>query len=160
MLNCSNVHDEFALPENVTYFKEDIINEILSIPAQKPDMERVLEAIVTPEIVSYKLICTEKGLSSEGQMLTGLKLLVKVRLKDKISYVANYANQSVHAAHFESVKTMFIVLPEEIDGEDSSTLIKTGELVIKPYVECVETRMLNKRTIQECIMLFLNIERI
>lgn len=149
-----------ALPLTAKYFKEEVINEILEIPEEKPDMERVLDAIVWPEIESYKLIETEKGLSNEGQNLSGLKLLVKLRLKEKITYVANYCSQPVHAAHFESVKTMFVVLPEVIDNQKTCILLKKGKLAITPYIECVEVRMLNERLLQKCVMVFLNVEEI
>lgn len=141
-----------TLPEEVSYFKEEIINEILSIPCQKPDMERLLKTLVDVTVEDKKLIKTEKGLSNEGQALTGYKLVVKLRIKEKITYVADECTQSVHAAHYETIKNLFIIVPEVIDGENVCNLIKKGRLSITPYVECVESRMLDCRTIHKCVV--------
>ncbi|WP_373601621.1 hypothetical protein, partial [Paraclostridium bifermentans] len=137
MLN-QNHSPSQTLPLEAKYFKEEIINEILEIPKEKPDIENILNTLVWPEIESFKIIETEKGISNEGQNLTGFKLLVKVKLNEKITYVADHCSQPVHAAHFESVKTMFVVLPEMIDGEKTCVLLNKGKLSIMPYIECVE----------------------
>lgn len=148
------------LPEEVKYFKEEIINEILEIPCQKPDMERLLKAMVWTNIESTKLVKTEKGLSNEGQKLTGYKLVVKIRISEKVTYVADVCTQPMHAAHYENIKNFFVILPEEIDGEDICDLLKHNKLIITPYVECVEARMLDKRHIQKCVMLLINVKKI
>ncbi|MEF9934297.1 MAG: hypothetical protein RR539_05475 [Clostridium sp.] len=149
-----------SLPQNVKYFKEEIINEILTIPDQKPDMERVLKALVSVNVESIKLIETEKGISNEGQNLTGYKLIVKLRIKEKLTYVADRCTQPVHAAHYENVKSLFVILPETIDGERTCDLIKRNKLNVVPYVECVEARMLDERHVHKCVMLFVNVEKI
>ncbi|MGL5066533.1 MAG: hypothetical protein ACRC6T_01720 [Sarcina sp.] len=149
-----------SIPEYSKYFKEEIINEILAIPCQKPDMERLLKTLVDVTVEDKKLIKTEKGLSNEGQILTGYKLVVKLRIKEKITYVADHCTQSVHAAHFETIKNLFIIIPEEIDGEDICKIFKKGRLSITPYVECVESRMLDERTIHKCVMLLVDVKKL
>lgn len=148
------------LPEYVRYFKEEIINEILELPEEKPDMERILKAVAWASVESIKLIETEKGLSNEGQKLTGYKLVVKVRISEKISYVADYCTQPMHVANYEMIKNFFVILPEEIDGEDLCNLLKRQKLVVTPYIECVETRMLDERHIHKCVMLLINVTKI
>lgn len=148
------------LPETSRYFKEEVINEILEIPCQKPDMERVLKTLVSATVESTKLIRTEKGLSNEGQNLTGYKLVVKVRISEKITYVADYTTQPMHAAHYENIKNFFVILPEQIDGEDVCTLLKHKKLSITPYVECVEARMLDERHIHKCVMMLVDVKKI
>ncbi|MGL4990547.1 MAG: hypothetical protein ACRC57_05160 [Sarcina sp.] len=148
------------MPEEVKYFKEEIINEILVIPSQKPDMERFLKALVDITVEDKKLIKTEKGLSNEGQILTGYKLIIKLRIKEKITYVADECTQSVHAAHFETIKNLFIIMPEKIDDEDVCKLLKRGKLSVTPYVECVESRMLDERTIHKCVMFLVEVKKL
>ncbi|MGL6104789.1 hypothetical protein [Romboutsia sp.] len=145
-----------VLPTEAIYFKEESICEVLSIPCQKPDMERILDMMVWPEIESMKIVETVQGLSNEGQRLTGIKLVVEVRLKEKLTYVALEPTQSVHAAHFESLKSMFIVLPAEVDGRSTCDLVRTGRISVIPYVEAVYPRMLDSRTVHKCVLLFIN----
>lgn len=145
------------IPAESSYFKEEAICEVLAIPPEKPDMERILDVMVWPEIENIKLVETEEGYSVEGQRLSGAKVVVEIRLKEKVTYVANEPTQSVHAAHFEYLKSMFIVVPKEINGKPSCSLIKSGKLNVNPYVESVTTRMLDCRNIHKCVMLFLDV---
>lgn len=147
-----------SLPDTAKYFKEEIVCEILSIPRQKPDMERLLNVMVWPEVVNVNLVETPKGRSFEGQYLSGVKLVVEINLKEKITYVANEPTQSAHAAHYETLKSMFVVLPEVVDGKEICDLLRTGRLAITPYVEEVCARMLDTRTIHKCVMLFLDVK--
>lgn len=147
-----------VLPKETTYFKEEIICEILSIPAQKPDMERLLDVMVWPEVVSINLVDTQKGLSHEGQRLSGIKLVVEINLKEKVTYVANEPTQSAHAAHYETLKSMFVVLPEYVGEKKICELVRADRLAITPYVEDVCARMLDSRTIHKCVMLFLDVK--
>lgn len=147
------------LPATVKYFKEEIINEILEIPPQKPDIERLLNTLVSVNVDSLKLIRTEKGLSNEGQNLSGYKLLVKVRIREKVMYVADQCSQPVHASHYEDVRNFFVILPEEIDDIPVCNLYKSGKLLVTPYVECVETKMLDKRHIHKCVMLLIDVKK-
>lgn len=146
------------LPITAKYFKEEIISEVLTIPSQKPNMERILKTLVSPEVVDFKLIETEVGYSNEGQNLTGYKLVVEVNIKEKITYVADEKTQSVHAAHYENMKSIFVVLPKEINGEEICELIRANRLAITPYIEAVKTRMIDCRTISKCVMLFIDVK--
>ena len=155
----TNYSPNMKLPETVTNFKEEILNEILEIPCQKPDMERLLQTLVSTNVEEIKLIKTEKGLSNEGQNLTGHKLIVKLKISEKIMYVADYPTQPIHAAHYDDIKNFFVILPEEIDGVCVTDLIKTKKLIVTAYVECVEARMLDERHIQKCVMLLIDVRK-
>ncbi|MGL4343572.1 MAG: hypothetical protein ACRCTE_00090 [Cellulosilyticaceae bacterium] len=147
-----------SMPSCAQFFKDTVVEEIISIPCEKPDMERIQKIMVWPEIEDMKLICTEKGISNEGQILTGLKLLVKLRLKQKILYVADRCTQSLHAAHFDNITNLFIIVPECIDGEATCTLFAKGQLRVVPYIETVQYRMLDSRSIHKCVAVFINME--
>ncbi|AOR23332.1 hypothetical protein [Clostridium taeniosporum] len=146
------------LPTDPKYFKEELISEILTIPVQKPDMERILKVLVNPKLVNTKIVETEVGMSNEGQNLTGYKLVVEFNIQEKIVYVANEKSQSVHAAHFENMKSIFVVLPKEINGEDVCQLVRANRITVTPYVEAIKTRILDCRRIQKCVMLFVDVK--
>lgn len=146
------------LPKDVKYFKEEEISEILTIPCQKPDVENVLSVLVSPEVEDIKVIDTEVGISNEGQVLTGSKLIVELRIKEKITYVADEETQSVHAAHYENLKSFFVVIPNEIDGEYACDLLRSNRISVTPYVEAVHSKMLDKRTIFKCVLLFIDVK--
>lgn len=154
-----NYSPNLTLPENAEYFKEELIKELLVIPDAKPDIENILDILVWVDVIEYKLITTEKGTANSGQNLSGLKLVVKIRLKEKVMYVADRCTQSVHAAHYETIKSLFIILPEKIDGMDTCKLVKRKQLKVIPYVEAVCFRKLNERCIQKCVMLLVEAKK-
>lgn len=157
MLSSYRRYDKGDIPEDIKYFKEESICEVLTIPCEKPDMERILDIAVWPEIENIRLVDTEVGYSVEGQRLSGMKLIVEVRLKEKVTYVADEITQSVHASHYEILKSIFIVVPSVIQDKPICNLIKSGRLTVEPYIEDVMWEMLDCRKIHKCVMLFLNV---
>lgn len=143
-------------PIDPKYFKEESVMEILKLTDNMVNMERIINIMVDPSITSVQLIETEEGTSSEGQNLTGYKLLVEVKLSEKVLYVGDLPSQPVQGAHFEVNRTVFIVPPASIDGVSICDLMAGGRLEITPYVEKVYARLLDCRTIQKCICLFVN----
>ena len=146
------------LPKNSMYFKEEEISEVLTIPCQKPDIENILSVIVSPEVEDLRIIETEVGTSNEGQVLTGSKLVIEIRMKEKVTYVADEQTQSVHAAHYENLKSFFVIVPNQIDGNDVCVLLRSIRISVNPHIEAVHTRILDKRTIFKCVLLFIDVK--
>lgn len=146
------------IPKEALYFKEEEICEILEIPCQKPDIENILSVIVSPEIENLRIVETEVGRSNEGQVLTGSKLVLEIKLREKITYVADEATQSVHSAYYENLKSFFVIIPNEIDGENVCELLRANRISVNPYIEAVHARMLDCRTIFKCVLLFIDVK--
>ncbi|MGL5767547.1 MAG: hypothetical protein ACRCX8_18095 [Sarcina sp.] len=146
------------MPKTALYFKEEILDDILIIPNQKPDLDRILDITAWAEVEDYKLIETETGLSYEGQRLTGKKLVVEVKIKEKLIYVAEVVEQSAHAAHYEKFKSIFVILPEKIGDKYICDLVRANRIQITPYVEDLCYRKLNEREIHRCLLLFVDVK--
>lgn len=155
------------LPVNPTIFTEIAIPETVVIPKVKPDIEQIISVAVCPEVVSVRLIDTAIGTSNEGQNLSGYKLIVELKLKQKIKYIADEPTQSVHAAHFEKViSSIFVVVPPTIDvgtppvTTPIETLFKQGRLVVTPYIEDIYGELRDKRTIFKNIIVLVNVSAV
>lgn len=146
------------LPETSLYFKEEGICERLVIPHQNPGMLRLLSVTVWPEIDSYNIIETEVGRSYEGQNLTGTQLCVDVKLNQKLSYVADNCQQSVHAAYFTTIETVLVVLPGQLDDLSICDLLNSKSLTITAYIEAVDARMLDCDTVQNCMLMLVDVK--
>lgn len=147
------------MPEYVHYFQEVNIVETLVIPEEKPDMEKLSSVIVSPKVVATKLISTPIALSYEGQNLSGHKLIVELNLQEKIKYVADMPNQSIHAAHYDNImKSVFVVVPEIYNGHRVCDLIRKNKFSVTPYVEDVYAVMKDCRTIYKCITLLVDVK--
>lgn len=148
-----------SFPVDPKYFTQLSIAETLIIPCPKPDMEQLLSVAVDIEIESVKLIETPVAKSNEGQNLSGCKLIVELRLREKVKYVADEPTQKVHAAHYDNVlKSIFIVIPCHIHGHSVKDLLKKNKVIVKPYVEDIYAEMLDKRNLFKNITMFVNVE--
>ncbi|MGL4742681.1 MAG: hypothetical protein ACRC41_18160 [Sarcina sp.] len=146
-----------AMPEKTIYFKEEIVDDILVILPEKPDIERILDIVAWAEVEDFRLVETEVGYSNEGQRLTGKKLVTEIRIKENLTYVADVAQQSGHVAHYEKLKSIFVILPEQIGNKHIADLIRGNRIQITPYIEGICYRRLNKREVHRCLLLFVDV---
>lgn len=137
-----------SLPVNPTVFREFTVHETLVMPEAKPDVEQILKVIAQAGITSTRVIRTPIGRSLEGQILSGFKLIVEGEILQKIEYVADKCNQSVHAVHFNIPFSTFIVLP-------SNYTIGTP-VAVTAYIEDIYVETIDKRTIFKNVMLLLD----
>lgn len=157
LIEVIGVSDSF--PDNPEYFAQVAIPETLVIPKEKPDMEQLLSIIVEPVIESVKLVETPLAISNEGQFLSGCKIVVELKLREKVKYVADEPTQTVHAAHFENVfKSIFIIVPCEINGIPIERLLQQNKVIVQPYIEDIYAEMTDERTIFKNITVFVNVK--
>ncbi|MGL4736618.1 MAG: hypothetical protein ACRCW2_04095 [Cellulosilyticaceae bacterium] len=143
-------------PTNPKYFKEETVMEILKLSDNMVNIERIIDIMVDPIVTNVEIIATEQGTSSEGQVLTGYKLLVEVTLREKVLYVGCIPTQPVQGAHFDITKVLYIVPPSKIGDTTICDLVAAGRIKVNPYIEKVHARILDCRTIQKCVSLFLD----
>lgn len=156
--NETNISISDIFPAEIDYFKEESINKIFSLPKDKPCIESVCDVLIYPKVISKKLIRTETGFSNEGQKLTGFKLVVELAIEVKVTYVSDEPTQSIYAVHYETLKSMFIILPEYINDRPVYDLFNASRYTINPYVEHSYTKLLNDRDVQVCILMLLDVK--
>ncbi|HEX9061477.1 MAG TPA: hypothetical protein VF941_14950 [Clostridia bacterium] len=149
---------------NPDIFTEVAIPELVEIPKCKPDIEDLLSIAADIDVISVRLIDTAKGISNEGQNLSGHKLIIELKLRQKVKYIAADPAQSVHAAHFENViNSVYVVVPAALDVGNPAvktsirTLFKQGRLVVTPYIEDIYGELRDKRTIFKNIIVFVHV---
>lgn len=130
-----------TLSLETAYFKEEPFFEELVIPTHKPAISKIVDIILIPEVLDYELIHTEEGLSYEGQRLTGLQLLVSLKLQEKLTYIAQTPDQTIHGVHYTQFKSSFIVLPIEINQRSTQLLVQTNQIKVKPSVQSLYTQI-------------------
>lgn len=123
-------------------FKQINVEDEVCLPIQKPDIEQIVKVHSSTKIKNSKVIRTPVGTSLEGVKLTGHKLIVEGELTQKIQYVADCMEQSVHTAQFTTPFISFIVLPEDF--------CTTSYVSVSSYIEDIYTNKLN------CRCLYLN----
>lgn len=147
-----------TLPTNPLYFTEITVPETILIPNEKPDMEQLLSVMVDASVISLKLVETPIAVSHEGQHLSGCKLIIELKLREKVKYVADEPTQSVHAAHFENViKGVYVIVPCKINNVSIETLLRKGKVIVTPYIEDIYAVMRDKRTIFKNIAILVDV---
>lgn len=149
-----NLIDNTEIYETPIYFNTENISEVINIPLHKPGIKKVLTTMVSPIVERLDLVETEKGVSYEGNKSTGSKIIVRLKLKGKITYVADDRKQSVHVLNYELSKSVYIVLPEEEHGKKTCELFRGKRINAIAYIDGVYSRILDYRTIYNCILLF------
>lgn len=148
-----------SFPSDPKYFTQVSIPETLCIPNPKPDMEQLLSVAVDPVVEAVKLIDTPVALSNEGQNLSGCKLIIELKLREKVKYVADEPTQTVHAAHYENVlKSIFVVVPCEVNDIPVRNLLERNRVIVTPYIEDIYAEMVDKRTIFKNIIVFVDVK--
>jgi len=147
------------LPTNPLWFTQIAIPEIVEIPCVKPDIEELLSIMVEANVISVRLVRTPVDVTSiEGQHLSGCKLVVELELNQKVKYIADEPTQSVHAAHFRNVfSSIFVVVPCNINGVPTETLLEQGKLVISPYIEDIYGEKRGKKEVFKNITLLIDV---
>jgi len=135
-------------PYNPIYFKQFTVQEELTLPAAKPDIEQIVRVLAEVEITHTRIINTPISVSYEGQKLTGHKMLIEGEIFQKIEYVADEPTQSVHAAHFQVPFSAYIVLDAGHTDDDTIHVV--------PYIEDIYVQQIGKRKIFKNVVLFLD----
>lgn len=133
--------------ETLAAIKEFNVQETLTLPEAKPDIEQLVKVKTELVILSTKVIRTPIAESLERQNLTGWKLVVEGELKQVIRYVADEPTQGVHGVHFDVPFSTFIVLPPDFDETKCTN--------IEGYIEDVYASQIGKRRIFKNITILL-----
>lgn len=111
--------EDFLDDGRIRRWTELVVPEVLCIPSVKPDIEQLISISAAVELICERVISTPfKTTNSklfppifnqEGTAITGKKLVLEGVLSQKIVYSAAQT-QSVHAVHFDTPFSAFIVL--------------------------------------------------
>lgn len=147
-----------SYPTNSKIFKEYNLCDVMNIPQNRPEINKVLESSVYPEVKDIKIIDTINETSNEGNELSGHKLIVELYMKEKVIYNTKNRAESVHAMRFDTLKSLSVVIPKEINNKSTYDLFRSGRLEVNPYVEAVHIRKIDKRNVHRTLLLFIDIK--
>jgi len=135
-------------PHGSKAFKQLQLQDVIKISNSKPNVEQILSVYVNVEITNTHIISTATGQSCEGQILKEKKLVVEGEILQKLEYITDLEEQSIHAAHFVMPFSSFIVLGKEDDCYSGFDV--TG------YIEDIYVKKIDKRRVFKNVILLLN----
>lgn len=136
-LMTDDTSNSVSLQMNISTFKQMSIESYLVIPEVKPDIEAINTMTGTIDICNMNVIETPQSTSTEGQKLTGYKLIIRGTLNLVIEYTALSETQSVHSAHYSVPFSTFIILPKDYT---IGRRIEIGSLVEDIYYNAIDIR--------------------
>lgn len=157
-INLDKQYDCSCIARPARFFSQFNCIETVVLPSQKPDIEQVASIIVDPEIISVKFINTMKGVSIEGQCLTGKKAIIEIKFKQKILYAADCPDHSIYGDESVFFKSAYIVIPPLIEGTDPEHLYKNNMLKVKLTIEDTYFTKRGKRSVFESICMLAELE--
>jgi hypothetical protein len=170
VIGLCNPSDVTSIINNYPYWKQMYINENLTVPSQKPDIEQINSVDVSISIIRKEVIKTPRSYSNttppveepnlEGMLLSGRKLIIEGIICQKIVYTADNVTQPVHSVDFYIPFSSYIVVPKEVTFTNSNgTSITVDSLDVNYSVSsCVEDVFINlvdPRTIFKQVVLLL-----
>lgn len=141
------------LTDGNTTWTELVVPEVLCLPSYKPDIEQLISVSAKLTIISQRVVATPVGLAdanfanNEGTRLTGRKLVIEGLLRQKVMYVADIPEQSVHTAHFDIPFSAFIIL--------KGTEPLSSRFWLDTCIEDIYITGLNKRQIFKNVTIFI-----
>ena len=130
---------KYPRPEVICHYKQISVDETLTIPCEKPEIEQLLEVKAHPVIDECTLITTP----------VGKKLLIKGHIDQQVLYVADVPCQSVHMAHFSVPFCTFEELSSTCHWSDCELFCP--EVVVE-YLSAHKT---GPKQISKCVVLFI-----
>lgn len=135
------------IPNVMEYFSQFDVKQTIDIPDPFPDISEVISVIITPRVISLKSVETIKGKSFEGENLSGCKLLLEVELNQKIMYVADNLQSSMHVIQNMSMKSVHIDVPRFIEGTKTELLVKYEKFKTNIFTQDIVISGINPRKI-------------
>ncbi|MHB1405694.1 MAG: DUF3794 domain-containing protein [Desulfitobacteriaceae bacterium] len=144
---------DFPVITPTTRYNQFTVEESVTIPAEKPDIEQINSVMIEATINNFHSIATP----------VGLKVIVNGTLNQKVIYTAADPSQSVHSAHFEVPFCTFIQIPLVIPaGQSATTLLQTLNITLEDVVasgpnviiEDLSVAQIDARRLKKCAVLF------
>lgn len=136
------------IPSNIKDFKYVYTSRILNLPTDRPEIKRILRLTAKAIVNSKKVVYTPKSQSKDGQILTGIKLIVQGNLMLSLEYLPDSRSGFPITIDFTNPFTTYIVLNEDFDCN--------SDIVIDIYVQNFYFKHVSKRIIATNTLLLVN----
>ncbi|MGL5244954.1 MAG: hypothetical protein ACRC7R_07280, partial [Sarcina sp.] len=132
ILNKSIESNKTSVRIKVSNFKEFSIDKYLTIPSCKDNLKEITNIEGNLKVVDFHVLKGSKGVSNEGQRLTGYQLVVSLDLELVIEYITEIGSQGIHSSVYNVPISNFIVISSnyfngsliDVNGEIKSMYFK------------------------------------
>lgn len=155
--NVKNICTTNKFPKNPKYFAQESIAHMLVLPPDKPPIKSIISIVAESEIVSQRLVESYIGVSNEGNISPGYKLIVDIKFNQRVRYEPLDCDVPLQMLHLESeIYSFSIALPCEINGVNVCELDRRKKIKVIPYIEDIYTELINSCNVLQSITFFIN----
>lgn len=150
------IYNEDITLQDLKYFKEDDFFRTLTLPKDKPNIKKLYDILVIPEVSDIKLLKTNVEVSNEGKKLLGYKLVAQVILNLNLTYIVDTPKENICTTNFKVLKSMTIVLPNMVNSKRTNDVFKMKGINLLPYIEHCDIRQVDNRSFNISVLLLLD----
>ena len=130
-------------------FKQFMVSSKLPIPCSQHGVCEIINKYVDVEITNTEVIDTIRGISCEGENLTGKKVVVNGTLMERIEYIELCSDKSIKVAEYNIHFNTFIVLPENFN--------ELNNVKVDSFIEDIDMRLIDPMTLYQSVSLLLEV---
>lgn len=143
-------------------FEEYNLTEPLNLSIDKPQINKIVEFLVYPEIKNVNFINSNKEdsyiVSNEGHYNNFNKLNIELEINEKIIYTTKTKSEYVYNHNVNTLKSVSISIPEYVKEKNTYDLFKSGRIQINPYIENIHVRKINDRNVYRSILFLIEVK--
>lgn len=129
---------DLAVPLALSTFRQIDLESYFEIADPKPDLETINFINGEITLLNHYIIPTPKGISIEGQKLSGHKLIIHGLLELTIEYVSHETTHSIYSSYHTLPFSTYIVLPSDFPIH--------SRVRISPTLQNVAFKLVNTRS--------------
>lgn len=146
---------------NMKYFSQiSLTRNIILEDNIYPNAIEVISNVVDYEVIDMKILDDSRTLSYEGGVLSGRKILITIKFKEKIMYISDDKKRLFNIIESEFYTVVPIIIDIKIDGIDIKKLMEKKLLRPRVNIEHSNVGLLNKRTLVGHIFCLIDIYKI
>ncbi|MGL5415433.1 MAG: hypothetical protein ACRDAU_07225 [Clostridium sp.] len=130
---------------SITTFKNFTINHNIYLKADEVWISEITDAIVIAKIIKTYVVNTINATSLGRETFTGYKMMIRGVLEEKIEYIANTEQETIHMILNKELFSTNLILPKGYDKND--------DLRIEPVIHKVLFRKIDEKTMNISINL-------
>lgn len=146
---------------NMKYFSQiSLTRKIVLEDNIYPNAIEVISNVIDYEVMDMKILNDSRAVSYEGEFLSGKKILITIKFKEKIMYISDDKKRLFNIIESEFYNIVPIIIDIKIDGIDIKKLMEKKLLRTRINIEHSNIRLLDKRTLVEHLFCLIEIYKI
>ena len=153
-----SIDNDLSKLNSLEYFSFCNISNNIAFDNKLLTLEKIISVFVSCEILSFRIIDTLSGQSSEGYLSQGRHVIVDIMFQEKIIYIENNINSQPKVLDLEFFHSALIPMPKDIDGTSIYKLLNINRLKPRVHVYGVSNIPLEDHTLYNTIYSIVEIQ--